>query len=150
MDQAVVTYPWDLLFVAPLPPSLRDGIANWELEGPDWVSPVPISWRLAVAVCWSLSFHVAERENWMNRKASDSPPCSRILEEWPAWLPTYSLTFTTLPRAYGHVGRQSWSLPRAAPAKSLLSHLEEVFSSSVIFHQGSESRGRSLSLCLLP
>lgn len=81
MDQASVTYTWDLFLVLPPPSGMEE--LNWELEGPDWVSPVPISWPLARAASWGVSFHVAESENWPNRKAGDSPRCSRISEEWP-------------------------------------------------------------------
>lgn len=70
------------LFLVLQPPSGMEEL-NWELGGPDWVSPVPISWPLARAASWGVSFHVAESENWPNRKAGDSPRCSRISEEWP-------------------------------------------------------------------
>lgn len=65
-------------------PSLQDKISNPGTGGLRLVFPMPISWLLASAATWSVSFHVVESKNWMNRKACDSQRGNRILEEWPA------------------------------------------------------------------
>ena len=83
MDQASVRYTWDLLFVATLPPSRMKYLIQG-LAGSGWGFPKPLSLLLASAATWSVSFHVVESKNWMNRKACDSQWGNRILEEWPA------------------------------------------------------------------